>query len=251
VPDPHKTSIGMEYFCNEGDELWNLDDVELAELGASELAKLKLADASDAKRAHELLEKSKKLRGGLTVEAKQQLSRLEHLMPDPAGKPRKFPIELKQLLDFHTMAGQPLLLQPRVRDERVYAIALTNFGDSAVAQLIATSLDGGEPELLGKVTLPERYGSSYEGENLVITAVYMEPNSYYAAVRGVGIVQFDLHKERASTLVAHDLLPKGAVQSLAFARGQLFVGIAGGKLLSVGMMTGNSDTLVATDSKVV
>jgi protoporphyrinogen oxidase len=46
VPDPHKTSIGMEYFCNEGDELWNMDDAELAKLGASELAKLELADAS-------------------------------------------------------------------------------------------------------------------------------------------------------------------------------------------------------------
>ena len=47
VPDPLKTSIGMEYFCNEGDELWNMDDVELAELGRSELAKLELADASN------------------------------------------------------------------------------------------------------------------------------------------------------------------------------------------------------------
>ena len=29
VPDPNKTFLGLEYFCNEGDELWSLSDAEL------------------------------------------------------------------------------------------------------------------------------------------------------------------------------------------------------------------------------
>ena len=33
VPDPRKTSLGMEYFCTEGDELWSLPDGDLIELG--------------------------------------------------------------------------------------------------------------------------------------------------------------------------------------------------------------------------
>jgi len=43
VPDPAKSSLGMEYFCTEGDELWRLPDVELIELAARELAELGLA----------------------------------------------------------------------------------------------------------------------------------------------------------------------------------------------------------------
>jgi len=47
VPDPLKTSIGMEYFCNEGDELWNMGDAGLAELSKDEMVKLGLAGAAD------------------------------------------------------------------------------------------------------------------------------------------------------------------------------------------------------------
>jgi protoporphyrinogen oxidase len=43
VPDPAKTSVGLEYFCNEGDELWNTPDAELVELGKRELAAMGLA----------------------------------------------------------------------------------------------------------------------------------------------------------------------------------------------------------------
>lgn len=43
VPDPTKTCLGLEYFCNEGDELWNSPDDALIELGYSELTKIKLA----------------------------------------------------------------------------------------------------------------------------------------------------------------------------------------------------------------
>jgi protoporphyrinogen oxidase len=47
VPDPAKTSLGLEYFCNEGDDLWNMDDADLIELGKQELAQIGLADLAD------------------------------------------------------------------------------------------------------------------------------------------------------------------------------------------------------------
>lgn len=46
-PDPEMSSVGMEYFCSEGDELWCLSDGELFELARKELTALGLA-ASDA-----------------------------------------------------------------------------------------------------------------------------------------------------------------------------------------------------------
>jgi protoporphyrinogen oxidase len=47
VPDPNATCLGLEYFCFEGDELWNATDKELIALGTAELAKLGLADPAD------------------------------------------------------------------------------------------------------------------------------------------------------------------------------------------------------------
>lgn len=47
VPDPTKSSLGLEYFCNEGDELWNTPDAELIELAKRELEQIGLAKASD------------------------------------------------------------------------------------------------------------------------------------------------------------------------------------------------------------
>jgi len=43
VPDLSKTSLGMEYFCTEGDELWSLADTDLIELGKAELERIGLA----------------------------------------------------------------------------------------------------------------------------------------------------------------------------------------------------------------
>ncbi len=45
VPDADKASIGMEYFCHEGDGLWETTDEELIQLAAKELEKLGLANA--------------------------------------------------------------------------------------------------------------------------------------------------------------------------------------------------------------
>ena len=47
VPDPNQTCLGMEYFCDEGDELWNMTDDELIELGKRELETLGLANKND------------------------------------------------------------------------------------------------------------------------------------------------------------------------------------------------------------
>ena len=45
VPDPSKACVGLEYFCFQGDELWEMDDDKLVKLGMRELEKLGLARA--------------------------------------------------------------------------------------------------------------------------------------------------------------------------------------------------------------
>ncbi|MFB3903310.1 MAG: NAD(P)/FAD-dependent oxidoreductase [Acidobacteriota bacterium] len=47
VPDQSKTSLGLEYFCTEGDELWSMSDSELIELGKQEIDRIGLASAAD------------------------------------------------------------------------------------------------------------------------------------------------------------------------------------------------------------
>ncbi len=47
VPDASKTSLGLEYFCNEGDAIWSLSDAELVELGRREIEQIGLARAQD------------------------------------------------------------------------------------------------------------------------------------------------------------------------------------------------------------
>jgi len=47
VPDQSKTSLGLEYFCNEGDGLWTMPDQELIELARAEVERIGLARADD------------------------------------------------------------------------------------------------------------------------------------------------------------------------------------------------------------
>ena len=47
IPDQNKTCLGLEYFCFEGDDLWNMADEDLVELGKKEMETLKLLKASD------------------------------------------------------------------------------------------------------------------------------------------------------------------------------------------------------------
>ena len=47
VPDPEKTCLGMEYFCSEGDDIWEKSDEELIRLATEEIVGLALVpDAS-------------------------------------------------------------------------------------------------------------------------------------------------------------------------------------------------------------
>jgi protoporphyrinogen oxidase len=44
VADPERVWLGLEYFCNEGDELWRLDDAAMVQLGIDELARIEILD---------------------------------------------------------------------------------------------------------------------------------------------------------------------------------------------------------------
>jgi protoporphyrinogen oxidase len=50
VPDPTTASVGLEYFCFAGDEMWEMDDDKLVELAKRELGQLNLGDPSKVKR---------------------------------------------------------------------------------------------------------------------------------------------------------------------------------------------------------
>lgn len=45
VPSGDVSSLGLEYFCSEGDQLWNTADEDLVSLGKDEIDKLSLADS--------------------------------------------------------------------------------------------------------------------------------------------------------------------------------------------------------------
>jgi protoporphyrinogen oxidase len=47
VPDPTKNGLGLEYFCTEGDALWNKTDAELIAFATQELEKIGLARRAD------------------------------------------------------------------------------------------------------------------------------------------------------------------------------------------------------------
>ena len=47
VPDQKRTSLGLEYFCSEGDDLWTMSDTELIEMGKSEVERIGLANSGD------------------------------------------------------------------------------------------------------------------------------------------------------------------------------------------------------------
>ena len=47
VKDENTVWIGLEYFCNEGDQLWNKPDKEFADFAIEELAKLGIIETSD------------------------------------------------------------------------------------------------------------------------------------------------------------------------------------------------------------
>lgn len=47
VSDPDKVWIGLEYFCNEGDELWSMKDSDFIEFASKELESIGIIDKND------------------------------------------------------------------------------------------------------------------------------------------------------------------------------------------------------------
>jgi len=47
VPDPDKTSIGMEYFCSEGDDISEMTDADLIAMASGELSKIGFSEVND------------------------------------------------------------------------------------------------------------------------------------------------------------------------------------------------------------
>jgi protoporphyrinogen oxidase len=47
VADPATVSLGLEYFCRQGDELWSMQDASFLRFAAAELAKIGLIDEAD------------------------------------------------------------------------------------------------------------------------------------------------------------------------------------------------------------
>jgi protoporphyrinogen oxidase len=52
VPDPSLNCYGLEYFCNEGDNIWTADEATLIAMAKAELIKLGLAKAEDILDGH-------------------------------------------------------------------------------------------------------------------------------------------------------------------------------------------------------
>jgi protoporphyrinogen oxidase len=46
VPDPRYTALGLEYFCSEGDDLWDAPNAELIAMGTREIRTIGLVDAA-------------------------------------------------------------------------------------------------------------------------------------------------------------------------------------------------------------
>ena len=47
VRDPSAVWVGMEYFCNEGDEMWSMADADFIKFAVAEMIKINLIDAGD------------------------------------------------------------------------------------------------------------------------------------------------------------------------------------------------------------
>lgn len=47
VANPENTWIGLEYFCKEGDELWNKTETEMADFAVQELISIELVKKED------------------------------------------------------------------------------------------------------------------------------------------------------------------------------------------------------------
>ena len=47
VADPSRVWLGLEYFCNQGDQLWNLSDEHMVALAKEELSRIGIIDSAE------------------------------------------------------------------------------------------------------------------------------------------------------------------------------------------------------------
>jgi protoporphyrinogen oxidase len=52
VPDDQKTSLGLEYFCSEDDDIWTMSNTDIIDMATRELSMLGLADVDDVIDGH-------------------------------------------------------------------------------------------------------------------------------------------------------------------------------------------------------
>lgn len=52
VPNDHQAAVGMEYFCNEGDDLWSMNDEDLIAFAAREIETIGLSKADLVSNGH-------------------------------------------------------------------------------------------------------------------------------------------------------------------------------------------------------
>ena len=98
VPDQSKASVGLEYFCFQGDDLWDMDDDGLVELAKRELAQLGLADPSKVEKGYVTrVPKAYPMYDADYAERVESIKRLagHRRQPDP-GRPQR-PAPLQQL----------------------------------------------------------------------------------------------------------------------------------------------------------
>ncbi|MEL6171104.1 MAG: NAD(P)/FAD-dependent oxidoreductase [Pseudomonadota bacterium] len=92
LPDKDTASIGMEYFCNEDDDLWCMDDDDLVQFAGAELEKIGLS-------------KAKSVKGGFVIR-----QRKAYPVYDPESKEAVETVSnwLKQLENFQTVGRNGL-----------------------------------------------------------------------------------------------------------------------------------------------
>jgi len=86
VPDPATSCLGLEYFCFEGDGLWNTPDADLVALGRQEIASLGLARAEEARAGQARLGRVEELQRDHVVARGEALERRQRVLVVQVGQ---------------------------------------------------------------------------------------------------------------------------------------------------------------------
>jgi protoporphyrinogen oxidase len=139
VPDPTTTSLGLEYFVSQGDDLWTAEDDELVRLGASEAAALGLLAERDVREgivvrvpdAYPVYDEASR---SAVATIRDHLARIENLYPiGRNGQHRYNNQDHSMLTGLHaasTIAGEPRPIWD-VNVESAYHEEKTGHGDRA------------------------------------------------------------------------------------------------------------------------